>query len=202
MLIPNENVQYWSNFFDENILTNIAWLNYPDESFSALIDNLKMIDSTYAEELERYGINFRVLTYGERYCASLFFCKTDIEIDLEEWYKDLPTNSKLRQNYTMSEDPDREEITEALDEFAEQLIAELRSILQKNNVDVKDLNQYVLDDDYLKGSYHIDNLIHRSEDEDVWEFYHKFRGTLVDPSQVEGEIPFDLQDEEVFALAI
>lgn len=209
---------YWINGDRVNVLTAIAYNNYPDDSFEDLIEALKGINPIIADEVKEHGINFTVLGNGDSFGASGFTNCDDIAVDTEEWYGDLPSDSLAETIWDNSEgdyDGEREKMEGSIEQFKVDLIAEINQYLENNGLDLDELNQFVLKDDIIQSPITINyvdewgaistnkgNLSWRSDDESIWEFIHANRGNLIGRSQIINPelLPGFLEGETVFAI--
>jgi hypothetical protein len=126
------------------VLTYIAWQEYPSESFTTLVEDLKNIypGDEYPEELEQLpnvvfdkGIEFTVL-WNDKTRGSEFYCD-GIQVDTEEWYSELP---KLIIQKLENNDEIWEQVQNAISEFNVNLSQEIKENLQRKGITDVDLD--------------------------------------------------------------
>jgi hypothetical protein len=201
----NEKVQEWAEIaksYKCNILTALGWEVYPSSSFQVLLEKIREINPELAEELDLNGINFSILGKGDSDPQTGWVSPHDICVSLSNWDEDIIVNKIFNK-----------EIKSVLDDFASDFEEEIKSVLQKNNLAVADLKQYLLEEDFLTSPVLIKEidgnsiwtdkgfLICPSKNQDIWDFIDENRGQLVGLSQIVNPemLPFSLG--KVFAIA-
>lgn len=71
-------------------LTAVAWENQPSNSYFQCIGELGKIDSRLTDA----GPTYTALAKGDYFCASLTQNPHPLDIDLEEWWRDIPEEQR------------------------------------------------------------------------------------------------------------
>lgn len=115
---------------ESKMFTAIAWDNYPSEAFNTLVENVRQINSQWAELIENHGINYLVLAKGDTFCASGFSSNQEIAVDTEEWYESIG-QSKFAATSDNFED-EWEELRQYIDEFGFDVCQEVIASIEEN----------------------------------------------------------------------
>jgi len=174
-----------------DVLSAIAWDNYPDESFDNLIKRLAAINPQFGKEVKDAGIDFSVYSERERFPASGWKNPYLINVDLDEWWKSLPDNAFLKKAIE-KEDP---QVSDAINIFAQEISDEVIKRMENENLEQEDLKKFLLPGDFLHPPFstkeyeieEIDGIFHcdlgviglPSDNEDFWGFIDANRGQLI-----------------------
>ncbi|MHC5939269.1 hypothetical protein [Nostoc sp.] len=117
-------------------MSSISWDEYPADSFTELIDNVKKISLPLALSGEEHGVSYSVLGLGDKTRASVWENPHDIYIDTEEWYESIPENKRI-----WNDDAEIfESLSEAIALFESELIEEVKSSLKEDfDITLKEL---------------------------------------------------------------
>ncbi|RUR74923.1 hypothetical protein PCC6912_51010 [Chlorogloeopsis fritschii PCC 6912] len=132
-LIKKINQYAGSTDFDDlslpaQLMCAIAWSNYPSDAFTDLVDEIEKFSPDLAKIISDCGVNFRVLGKGDKCKASGWEIPHVLYIDTEEWYEDIPKSDRL-----WDEDDDlREQIDDAINQYANDLVDEIKDALQED----------------------------------------------------------------------
>jgi hypothetical protein len=193
-----------------NLLETLKVLYYPQlKSLENLVNDAYEISETFGKLIQEFGINFRMLEKGDKYCASRFVNEDEVAVDTEEWEQ---SHIRVRdyKAFLCNEDEEYEEaIIEMIETFKENMIKEMWRLLEKEQVDYPCL--YIRYIDILPHAVTIDDLDTIDQgymeskrgqliwpiDESLSQFVEKHRGQLVGRLQIVDNIPEDLN---VFAI--
>ena len=200
-----------SHYPHAQVLNAIAEEQYPNKSYDSLYENLKEIDPEIAQVIGEKGLDFMVLGAGNSYPSSGWKNNKDIAVSTEEWWAILP--SELRD---WDEDEEHaKKIRDAISGFESDLTNEIYTYLEKEKIEVEDLDKYILESDVWPAPIFIkevdeDGLIfveqgllnYRSDDETKWEFINSHRGSLIGRSQIVNPdlLPDFLSNETIFVI--
>jgi hypothetical protein len=120
------------------VLTCIAWQEYPSKAFNNLVDVLTGFNQEVADTFAKNGVGFTVL-WNDKTCASGHY-KDGIQVDTEEWYIDLP---KYFIKELQEDDKVWSEIQELIENFAGDVQKEIQKYLKINDISDFDLDELV-----------------------------------------------------------
>lgn len=193
-----------------NVLTALAWNQYPNQSFYRFYAALEAIDPVLAEAVYKHKLNFWILNKGDLYSHSPRINFKPIAIDDEQWCLNVP--GAMSTNWDRDLDK-AEEIRSALKVFRADVTSEIKAYLQKHDIEDK-LTQYILPKDIFPYPIVIKEadehgiltnhgeLEWRYDDESPWEFINNGRGLLIGASQIVNSemLPDMVKGERVFVL--
>jgi hypothetical protein len=109
-------------------LTALAWDEYPSQAFKDLVEKAKEINSDWAELISDKGINYFVIAKGDLFCASGFKSQEQIACDTEEWYSEIGKFTFINKSENWYKK--WEELSDLIDDFANQVCEEVRNALE------------------------------------------------------------------------
>jgi len=121
------------------ILTTIAWDQYPSNAFKHLVEEIKTIFPELGELISDKGITFTVL-WNDKTSASGYFQK-GIQIDTEEWYSDYSKNDVIKKLKEFEDTYDQ--VRDAFEKFQCSVEKEIREYLNQNDILDSDLDNLV-----------------------------------------------------------
>jgi hypothetical protein len=139
--------KYFGSSFDYlspagKLMTAIAWDNYPDKSYDALVESVRKFSPAIAESFSGRGISFQILSKGDSHKASGFEVSDYITCDTEEWYQDIPSSERIWQE---DEQEDlNERVRDAIAQFEVDVCKEVETYLkEKFGVSPAELIEYL-----------------------------------------------------------